>query len=78
MGIMLKQNPTIFLLSAFRSLLSAFSIARPRIDGKIISGTTMFSLEGVTVNVKGSNIGVLSDSNGVFSVNTVITCTNIR
>lgn len=63
----MKQKLLIILLLGFAVLTNAFAQER-RITGRVVSADDNQSLPGVSVKVKGTTKGVLTDGDGNFSI----------
>src|SRR4051812_45430049 len=63
----MKQKLLIILLLGFAVLTNAFAQER-KITGRVISADDSQSLPGVSVKIKGTTKGVLTDGDGNFSI----------
>src|SRR3979490_1107230 len=58
----------VYILLLFLSLLSVQAMAQVRISGKITDEKDNQPLSGVTIKVKGTSTGTVSDLNGNYSI----------
>ena len=66
----IMKKLTRLLLGAFCVLLFSFKGTAQNftVTGQVISQTTNAPLQGVTVNVKGTSVSVMTDENGKYSI----------
>ncbi|MBX3255518.1 MAG: TonB-dependent receptor [Chitinophagaceae bacterium] len=60
--------PRILLLCLIASCLSAFALGQSVVKGKITDQSTGEAIQGVTISVKGTNDGTMSDAGGNYSI----------